>query len=98
HLSIRLGAPLVVLCSRKTSLTEAVARLGRRRRCRALVIEVPKRYQHDLLPRRTAALRFKVASANRWSDLSLKRNLGLLLARLHGWGKILFLDDDIGDS
>jgi hypothetical protein len=27
----------------------------------------------------------------------LKRNLGLLMARLHGWGKILFLDDDISD-
>ena len=26
---------------------------------------------------------------------SLKRNLGLLLARLHGWNKIAFIDDDI---
>jgi hypothetical protein len=37
-------------------------------------------------------------SAGRRSDLELKRNLGLLLARLHSWGKILFLDDDIGDT
>ncbi len=29
------------------------------------------------------------------SDLSAKRNLGLVLARLHGWRKIVFLDDDI---
>jgi hypothetical protein len=30
------------------------------------------------------------------SDLSLKRNLGVLIARLAGWQKIFFLDDDIG--
>jgi hypothetical protein len=29
------------------------------------------------------------------SDLNLKRNLGLMLARLRGWLKIVFLDDDI---
>ncbi|MBU2662443.1 hypothetical protein KOI35_02860 [Actinoplanes bogorensis] len=29
------------------------------------------------------------------SDLSLKRNLGLLLGRLIGWRRVLFLDDDI---
>jgi hypothetical protein len=28
-------------------------------------------------------------------DLSLKRNLGLLIARLAGWQKIVFLDDDM---
>ena len=28
-------------------------------------------------------------------DLSLKRNLGLLIARTAGWERILFLDDDI---
>lgn len=98
HLSARLGVPLVALCSKDTRVSEAAARLARTRRCRALVVEVPSGYQHDLLPRRTAGLRFRVASANRTSDLSLKRNLGLLMARLHGWGKILFLDDDIGDT
>ena len=38
---------------------------------------------------------FRAANANRQSDLSAKRNIGLLLARLHGWNKIIFLDDDI---
>ncbi len=38
---------------------------------------------------------FREASAYRVSDLSAKRNLGLLLARLHGWNKIAFVDDDI---
>ena len=35
------------------------------------------------------------ANADRKSDLSAKRNIGLLLARLHGWNKIVFVDDDI---
>jgi hypothetical protein len=38
---------------------------------------------------------FRRANANRASDLSAKRNIGLLLARLHGWNKIVFVDDDV---
>jgi hypothetical protein len=98
QLSARLRVPLVVLCSKGTRAAEAAVRLARTCGCRALVVDVPAGYRHDQLPTRTADLRFRVASANRSSDLSLKRNLGLLLARFHGWGKILFLDDDIGDS
>lgn len=98
RLAARLDTMLVALCSKDTCGSEAAARLARTRGCRALVVDVPPGYQHELLPTRTAALRFSVASARRTSDLSLKRNLGLLMARLSGWGKILFLDDDIGDS
>jgi hypothetical protein len=47
------------------------------------------------VPSRTSSSRFKKASADRGSDLSAKRNLGLLLARLNGWHKIVFVDDDI---
>jgi hypothetical protein len=97
HTSSRLGVPLVALCSRNTRASEATARLAGVRDCHALVIDVPSTYRHDLIPTRTSALRFRVANANRTSALSLKRNLGLLMARLNGWGKILFLDDDIGD-
>ena len=97
RLATRLGVPLVALCSRHTHAVEAAARLTRISGCQAVVVDVPRNHGHELLPRRTAAPRFRVAAANRRSDLSLKRNLGLLMARLHGWGKILFLDDDIGD-
>jgi hypothetical protein len=31
------------------------------------------------------------------SDLSLKRNIGLAVARMVGWDRVLFLDDDIID-
>jgi len=38
---------------------------------------------------------FRDAQFGRQTDLSNKRNLGLVLARMMGWNKILFLDDDI---
>ena len=41
------------------------------------------------------AKRSEEANADRESDLSAKRNIGLLLARLHGWNKIVFVDDDV---
>jgi hypothetical protein len=98
NLSIRLGTPLIVLCSRDTRAADAAEHLARIPDCRALIIDVPLAYQHDVIPTRTSVELFRAANAGRNSDLSLKRNLGLLMARYHGWGKILFLDDDIGDS
>ena len=56
---------------------------------------IPDKWKHPRLPTRTSAHEFQRANANRESDLSAKRNLGLLLARLHGWNKIAFIDDDI---
>jgi hypothetical protein len=38
---------------------------------------------------------FAQVNGERSSDLSTKRNVGLLLGRLRGWNKIIFLDDDI---
>ena len=36
-----------------------------------------------------------VASFGQTRDLSMKRNLGLVIARMLGWQRIMFLDDDI---
>lgn len=95
QLALHLDVTLVALCSRDTRVDAVAERLGHRSGRRALVVDVPEGHRHELLPQRTAAEKFRAAAAHRRSDLSLKRNLGLLLARLHGWGKILFLDDDI---
>jgi hypothetical protein len=94
-LSTRLGVQLVVLCSRDTLAVEVAELAAGIPGARALAIDVPAHYTHEALPSRTSAARFRRAGAGRTTDLSLKRNLGLLLARLHGWSKILFLDDDI---
>ncbi len=87
HLASRLGSTtLVALCSQQTAGSEVLARFADAR-CRLVVVDVPEGYGHDLMPRRTVAERFHRAGGDRRSDLSRKRNLGLLLARLHDWGR-----------
>ncbi|MFG1627648.1 hypothetical protein [Kribbella sp. NPDC049227] len=62
---------------------------------RALVVEVAENYSLPYLSPGTSRPEFKEASAGRSSDLSVKRNLGLLLGLMRGWNKIMFVDDDI---
>ncbi|MGZ0149148.1 hypothetical protein ACXJJ3_18920 [Kribbella sp. WER1] len=87
--------PLVILCSREALLDKVVERVKSTLYAQALVIQVPEDYRPPCPTPKTSALRFQEASANRSSDLSAKRNLGLLYGRLRGWNKILFVDDDI---
>jgi hypothetical protein len=94
-LSARLGAHLVVICSRLATIEDVAERVARTPGARALIIEIPKNYRVPQMPRRTSNRMFLEASAGRTSDLSAKRNLGLLIARLKGWNKIVFVDDDI---
>jgi hypothetical protein len=94
-LSARLGAQLVVICSKLTKIDDVAERVARTPGARALIIEMPKNYRVPRMPSRTSSRRFLEASAGRVSDLSTKRNIGLLLARLNGWHKIAFVDDDI---
>jgi hypothetical protein len=90
-----LDVPLVVLCSKQTKIEHVVQRVSRTPRAKTIVVSIPDEWEHPMFPVRTSAKSFRIANANRASDLSAKRNIGLLLARLHGWNKIVFLDDDI---
>jgi hypothetical protein len=94
-LSAALDVPLVILCSQQAQLGQIVQRVKKTFRAQALVIEVPKGYRPPCKTPETSAPEFQLASAGRSSDLSAKRNIGLLLGRLRGWNKILFIDDDI---
>jgi hypothetical protein len=95
ELAAFLGAFLVVLCSRQTKVEQVARRVATTPGARALIVQIPETWMHSEFPERTSAKEFQTASANRRSDLSTKRNLGLLLARLQGWNKIAFVDDDI---
>jgi hypothetical protein len=94
-LAARLDILLVVLCSKQTRTEQVAKRVSISPGARALVIEIPENWDHPKFPRQTSSQAFRRANAGRASDLSAKRNIGLLLARLHGWNKIAFLDDDI---
>lgn len=86
---------LVVLASRACDVVEASEMLASIQGCRALIAGIPDDYRNDVLTFQTSDPSFAGLKAERKSDLSLKRNLGLLLARLMRWKKIMFLDDDI---
>ena len=86
---------LVVLASRECNVVEASELVASIQGCRALIAGIPDDYRNDLLTFQTSDPSFADLKAGRNSDLSLKRNLGLLLARLMCWEKIMFLDDDI---
>jgi hypothetical protein len=91
------GILLVVLASRECDVIEASELVASIRGCHALIAGIPDDYRNDVLTFQTSDPSFATLKAGRKSDLSLKRNLGLLLARLMRWEKILFLDDDIFD-
>ena len=95
NLAARLGVLLVVLCSKQIRAEQVGERVTSSPGARALVVEIPEVWSHPNFPTRTSDQVFKRANANRDSDLSAKRNIGLLLARLHGWNKIVFVDDDV---
>lgn len=86
---------LVVLCSRQAHIEKVAERVGRTHRARALVVQVDEDYHLPHEPLQTSSSAFTGANGGRVSDLSLKRNFGLLLARLLGWTKLVFVDDDI---
>ena len=95
EMSASLGVLLVVLCSKRTKVKHVAQRVSKTPGARSLIVKIPNQWSHPKIPTRTSTDIFQNANANRMSDLSLKRNLGLLLARLHGWNKVAFLDDDI---
>ncbi|MEV8376704.1 hypothetical protein AB0P21_28420 [Kribbella sp. NPDC056861] len=94
-LSAELSVPLVILCSRQAKAENIAERVEKTFNARALVVQVDDSHQLLSSSLLTSHNRFKDLSAGRSSDLSVKRNLGLRLARLRGWRKILFVDDDI---
>ncbi|ATY11031.1 hypothetical protein CU254_11540 [Amycolatopsis sp. AA4] len=92
-----LDATLLLLCSKNARATDAVLAAKREGvRVRAIDTDeaaglgaVPPFEANQLLQRQRKARMLRRA------DTSFKRNLGVLVADLAGWQRILFLDDDI---
>jgi hypothetical protein len=79
----------------QTKVEQVAMRVAKTPGARSLIVRIPDNWKHPSFPKRTSANTFQKANAYRISDLSAKRNIGLLLARLHGWNKVAFVDDDI---
>jgi glycosyltransferase involved in cell wall biosynthesis len=98
-LATETGARLIVLGSFRTHADEVRALLAEHKLADAAVVEMPQKCGEWLL-RDFETARWlhgagKAVRGTRNSDLSLKRNTGLLLARMLGWDRIFFMDDDI---
>jgi hypothetical protein len=89
------GATIVALCSGQANRAQVADRIGRAIGARGIVVEVDDDYALPGLRFETSSDVFAKVSGGRTSDLSVKRNVGLLLARMQGWRKIVFVDDDI---
>ena len=95
-LAARCETTLVILASHDCDIDEAAALVaGTPGSGRAVLVTVPLEHDHGLLRLSTSKDCFRALNGHRLSNLSLKRNIGLLLARLRGWNKIMFLDDDV---
>lgn len=91
---------LLILCSRDVHLAEVERLLAERSFRQAIVVDLPNGYHHKLLDfPALMSLRghLPAACASYVTDLSMKRNVGLVLSRMLGWRHIFFLDDDIRD-
>ena len=92
---------LVVLCSRRARSDDVNQLLASRSFTQAVVIDLPPGYGHRWLEFATSRPeeigRLPEPCATRDTDLSTKRNLGLILARMLGWDRVFFMDDDIGN-
>ena len=91
---------LVVFCSRQAKATEVMERVAATGFRRAIVADLPAGYTHESLRFRSSGVVREASpgiAENPNGDLSIKRNLGLLLARMLGWKRIFFMDDDIRD-
>jgi hypothetical protein len=95
------GSQLVLLCSHEADPFKALRLVEESKLSpgRATVVGLPSAYRHDLFRFESSrwirnAPGYQTRSA-RDHDLSVKRNIGLALARMIGWRRIFFMDDDI---
>jgi hypothetical protein len=99
-LATETGARLIVLCSFHAHADDVRALLAENPLRDPAVVEVPQGCD-DWILADFATTRWvrhgpgKGVCGARTSDLSMKRNTGLLLARMLGWERIFFMDDDI---
>lgn len=101
-LAIETSAHLFVLGSRDARANEIRDLIESSGLTAATVTEISRGYSYSRFSefettRLVRSRRGKRVCGARDNDLSVKRNVGLLVARMLGWERIFFMDDDIRD-
>ena len=94
RLAEQLGSALLVLCSKHCDPQRAADSLAHRTGIDLVVLDFPEAGIGRLPTLETSTV-LGESRLKRRTDTSAKRNLGLVLARLAGWKRVVFLDDDI---
>jgi glycosyltransferase involved in cell wall biosynthesis len=87
------GCTLMALCSKRALAAETI-KLARASDVETIAIDIDQAPSGIVPDFATTAL-LRGGKFKRRTDVSFKRNLGLLMARMIGWERIVFLDDDI---
>jgi hypothetical protein len=95
-LALRTRIPLVVVCSKDVHQREVVD-MASRANIEAFALDLPSANPLGITFATSSDAELAAASPGWTRDVSMKRNLGLILARLLGWTRLMFLDDDIYD-
>jgi hypothetical protein len=93
-LARRTRTPLIVVCSRRVQQDEVIASAAQAN-VEAVAFDLPPGNPLGVELATSEDEELSAINLGWTRDLSMKRNLGLVLARLLGWTKLMFLDDDI---
>jgi hypothetical protein len=96
ELATTMRAHLVVFCSGEAQASEVTSLARRMPGLSITAVDLRPDYAHPGLAD-FATTANKEAAPEHLGDLSLKRNLALLVAESAGWRSLMFLDDDIAD-
>ena len=95
-LALESDSWLVILCSGSSKPLDVRKLLEHRLAGKVAIAEVPRTYGHSIIEFSSLPISsFRTDNLYRESDLSAKRNLGLVLSLMLGWQRVFFLDDDI---
>ena len=96
-LALETAIPLIVICSKRVKKDQVID-AARRENVEVFAVDLPSHLANPLdgISLTTSTDDGLLAlTSGRTRDLSMKRNLGLVIARMLGWQRLMFLDDDI---
>ena len=96
-LAQQTAIPLIVVCSKRVNKREVIE-AAERENVEVFAVDLPEYPANPLVGTSFGTSTDEdllAASSGKTRDLSTKRNLGLVIAKMLGWRRLMFLDDDI---